>query len=67
MVSRCFERILIFNDLESAGIGVFFCVDTLCSLEAVREKARKWMEDLMQERPHESFDYKTPLDLLEQL
>lgn len=35
------------------------------SLNEVREKIEEWMYDYNHERPHESLDYKVPIDLLE--
>ena len=35
------------------------------SLREVREKIEEWMLDYNNHRPHESLDYRTPVDLLE--
>jgi putative transposase len=35
------------------------------SLAEVREKIEEWMHDYNQHRPHESLDYRAPVDLLE--
>lgn len=35
------------------------------SLKEVREKIEEWMVDYNHHRPHESLEYRTPIDLLE--
>jgi putative transposase len=37
------------------------------TLDEVREKAEEWMIDYNYNRPHKALNYKTPMDLLQEI